>query len=118
NVRQPSAVAKDVALARRLAGDLDNILLKALQKEPQRRYASVERFAEDIRSYLTHLPVSARPDTFGYRAGKFVRRNRGPVAAAIALAVALGAGVIVAAHEAAVARRNFAQARKLAGALI
>ena len=63
------------ALKRLLAGDLDNILLMALRKDPQRRYASAEQFSEDIRRTLTGLPVTARPDTLGYRTAKFLRRN-------------------------------------------
>lgn len=62
-------------LRRRLAGDLDMIVLKALRKELDRRYASVEQFSEDIRRHLEGLPVVARPDTFAYRASKFVRRH-------------------------------------------
>ncbi|HUF02544.1 MAG TPA: tetratricopeptide repeat protein [Aridibacter sp.] len=58
-----------------LRGDLDNIILKALKKEASRRYSSVENFAEDITRYQQGLPVNARPDTFFYRAGKFVKRN-------------------------------------------
>lgn len=63
-------------LRRQLSGDLDNILLKALRKEPERRYSSVEQFSEDIRRHLEELPVIARPDTAGYRARKFIARNR------------------------------------------
>ncbi len=64
-----------------LAGDLDTIALKALRKEPARRYPSAAAFSDDIQRHLDGLPVRARPDTFGYRAGKFLRRNRWPVAA-------------------------------------
>ena len=60
-------------LARQLTGDLDNIVLMALRKEPERRYQSVEQFSEDIRRYLTGCRSRARKDTFRYRAGKFVR---------------------------------------------
>ncbi len=67
-------------LSRQLAGDLDNIALMAMRKEPERRYPSVEQFSEDIRRYLAGLPVVARKDTFGYRAGKFVRRHKAGVA--------------------------------------
>src|SRR5581483_2152350 len=69
-------------LQRRLRGDLDNIVLMALRKEPGRRYASVEHFSEDVRRHLEGLPVTARRDTMGYRAGKFVRRHKAGVAAA------------------------------------
>ena len=67
---------------RLLRGDLDNIVLKALRKEPQRRYASVDHFSDDIRRHLDGLPVQARKDTFAYRAGKFIQRHKLPLAAA------------------------------------
>jgi serine/threonine-protein kinase len=76
-------------LRRRLSGDLDNIVLKALRKEPERRYPSAAALGDDIRKHLRGLPVSARPDTFGYRARKFVRRHAGGVAAVAAVAAAL-----------------------------
>lgn len=80
-------------LARELAGDLDNIVLMALRKEPERRYASAQALAEDIERSLDHLPVRARPDSLGYRAAKFVRRHRVAVpVSALALLLALGAG--------------------------
>ena len=66
----------DRRLARRLSGDLDNIVLMALRKEPQRRYASVELLSEDLRRYREGMPVRARPSTLGYRASKFVSRHR------------------------------------------
>jgi len=69
--------------SRRLAGDLDNILLMALRKEPDRRYESVEQLAEDLRRHLAGLPVVARPDTLGYRTRTFVRRNLAAVSAAV-----------------------------------
>ena len=59
-----------------LRGDLDNIAAKALKKAPAERYASVAAFAEDLRRWLADEPVSARADTWRYRAGKFVRRHR------------------------------------------
>ncbi len=77
-------------LRRRLAGDLDNIVLKALRKEPERRYASAAALAEDLRRHAHGLPVSARPDTFGYRTRKFIRRNAPWVAAATIAFAALG----------------------------
>jgi len=67
---------------RRLKGDLDNIVLKALRKEPSRRYASAEQLAEDIRRHLQGLPVAATPDSLSYRAKKFVQRHRAGVARA------------------------------------
>ena len=76
-------------LRRQLSGDLDNIVLMAMRKEPSRRYASVEQLAEDVRRHLDGLPVIARPDTFSYRAQKFVRRHRFGVASAAVIAVVL-----------------------------
>ncbi len=78
-------------LGRELRGDLDAIALKALRKEPEQRYASVERLAEDLRRHLDGLPVRARRGTFTYRAGKYARRHRGWLAAAAA-AVAMIVG--------------------------
>ncbi|HWS87886.1 MAG TPA: serine/threonine-protein kinase [Pyrinomonadaceae bacterium] len=108
-----------------LKGDLDNIVLKALRKEPERRYESVEQFAEDIRRHLNELPVSARPDTFAYRASKFVRRNRVGVVAASLIFVALIAGILGTAYQARVAQRErgraekrFEQVRKLANNVV
>jgi serine/threonine-protein kinase len=77
------------ALARTLAGDLDTIVLMALRTEASRRYGSAAALAQDIRRYLDGQPVSARPDTFGYRVRKFVGRNRGAVVAASAIAISL-----------------------------
>jgi len=74
-----------------IAGDVDMIVLCALRKEPGRRYASVERFADDIQRYLQGAPVRARPTTFAYRATKFVRRHRLAVAGISAAFVALAA---------------------------
>lgn len=80
-----------VKLRRRLRGDLDTIILKALRREPDRRYASVDQLAEDLERHLDGRPVLARPDTPAYRAGKFVRRHRAGVAAAAALTLAAAA---------------------------
>ncbi len=82
-------------LRRHLAGDLDDVLLKALRKEPARRYSSVASLADDIRRHLDGHPVQARPDTLSYRARKFVSRNAGWVAAAVVAFLALGATTAV-----------------------
>jgi serine/threonine protein kinase len=82
-------------LRRRLVGDLDSILLTALQKEPPRRYSSVEALNEDLRRHLDHLPVNAREDTLWYRAAKFIRRHPGGVTA-IAITGLLGTASTVA----------------------
>jgi len=76
-------------LRRRLAGDLDTMVLKALRKEPNRRYESADQFAEDVRRHLEGLPVNARGDTWTYRAGKFVRRHRVGVASAATFVLVL-----------------------------
>jgi tetratricopeptide (TPR) repeat protein/tRNA A-37 threonylcarbamoyl transferase component Bud32 len=83
-------------LRRRLRGDLDTIVLTALRKEPERRYATVDAFADDIRRHLGGQPVRARPDAAGYRAAKFVQRTRAAVVAAgvAGLVVALGAAAL------------------------
>jgi len=99
-------------LKRRLAGDLDDILLKALRKEPQRRYASVEQFAEDVRRHLEGLPVTATRGTWRYRVGKFVQRHRVGVAATVAVALTLVVGVLATVREASIARAERARAEK------
>jgi serine/threonine-protein kinase len=76
-------------LSRTLAGDLDNIVLMSLRKEPDRRYPGVEQFATDIRRYLDGHPVSARHDTWTYRSVKFARRHRTAVAVSAAALIAL-----------------------------
>jgi serine/threonine protein kinase len=68
-------------LRRQLRGDLDNIVLMALRKEPERRYATVGDLRDDVRRYLDGLPVRARPATWRYRTGKFVGRHAGAVLA-------------------------------------
>ncbi len=76
-------------LGKRLSGDLDVICLKALRKEPERRYASVEGLQEDLRRHLDGRPVEARPDTVGYRTRKFVSRNRGTVLSGTVITLSL-----------------------------
>ncbi|GHC01841.1 serine/threonine-protein kinase [Thermomonas carbonis] len=81
-------------LRRRLRGDLDTICLHALRFDPQRRYRSAEGLSDDLKLHLRGLPVDARPDTFLYRAGKFLNRNRWSASLTVLLiAVALGFGV-------------------------
>ena len=80
-------------LRRGLSGDLDNIIMMALRKEPQRRYESAAQFSADIRRHLDGLPVIARKSTFGYRAAKFVRRNRLGVAAVALIVMTMLGGL-------------------------
>jgi serine/threonine-protein kinase len=95
--RAPAMLADNAArrsatpdrLVRLLRGDLDSIAAKALEKDPQERYSSVAAFADDLRRYLAHEPIGARPASFAYRAARFLRRNRAAVATASAVAAAL-----------------------------
>src|SRR5579859_121531 len=115
----PSDSALERKRARRtLAGDLDNIVLKSLRKEPARRYATVEQFSEDVRRHLEHLPVIARKDTPGYRASKFVMRHKASVAATVAVAFTLIAALLITLREARIAQRRFNDVRSLANSLI
>jgi serine/threonine protein kinase/tetratricopeptide (TPR) repeat protein len=98
-------------LRRRLAGDLDNIVLLALRKEPRRRYASVEQFSQDINRHLSNLPVIARPDTRGYRAAKFIQRHMAGVAAAVLVFLVLSGGIAATLWQAHVARLERDRAR-------
>jgi serine/threonine protein kinase/tetratricopeptide (TPR) repeat protein len=99
-------------LSKRLSGDLDNIVLMALRKEPGRRYASVEQFAEDIRRHLENLPVVARQDTAGYRTSKFISRHKAGVAAAVVVAATLLVGMAVTMREARIARAERVRAER------
>lgn len=87
-----------------LKGDLDNIILKSLRKEPARRYQTVEEFCADIWRYIDGLPVAARPSTASYRASKFFRRNRISVAAALFVLLSLIGGIAVSLQQAQTAR--------------
>jgi len=116
--KKPSAV-------RRLAEDLDHIVLRAMHKDPARRYLSAEQLSEDLRRFLVGLPVSARSDTAWYRVTKFVGRNAKASAAAAALALSLVAGMGATSWEAHVARaeraraeRNLNDVRELANSLL
>lgn len=93
-------------LRRELRGDLDNIILMALRKEPVRRYPSVESFADDIRRHLAGMPVKARRDTIGYRAGKFVSRNKAGVAAGVGIAASILFALASSSRQARRARRD------------
>ena len=94
------------ALARTLKGDLDNILVMSLQKEPARRYAGATAFASDVARYLRDEPVVARPDRWSYRAGKFIRRHRAGVAAVAGLVLTLAAATAITANRMIEARRQ------------
>jgi tRNA A-37 threonylcarbamoyl transferase component Bud32/tetratricopeptide (TPR) repeat protein len=110
---------------RAVDGDLDNILLMALRKEPARRYGSVEQLANDLRNYLSGMPVHARGNSLGYRAGKFVRRRKIEIAAGVLVSCSLIGAVVVSMREARIAeqerqiaQRHFGSVRKLANTLL
>lgn len=119
-------------LEKQLKGDLDNIVLMALRKEPSRRYSSVEQLAGDIHRHLKNIPVLARKDTVGYRTSKFIRRHKAGVIAAVVVTAAILAGSGIALREAHVANqqaeiarqqriraeRRFNDVRKLANSMV
>jgi eukaryotic-like serine/threonine-protein kinase len=110
---RPSMAARSTSsISKPLRGDLDNIILKALRKEPTRRYGGIGAFAEDIRRYLTNRPVHARKDTLVYRTGKLFKRNKLAVAAGLSILLTLIAGIIATAHQARVAQRERAKAER------
>jgi eukaryotic-like serine/threonine-protein kinase len=99
-------------------GDLENIVQMALRKEPERRYASVEQFSEDLRRHMEGYPVAARPATSAYRARKFAGRNKVSIAAAALIVLALLAGIAATAWEARLANQRFNDVRGLASAYL
>ncbi|HYW73465.1 MAG TPA: protein kinase, partial [Pyrinomonadaceae bacterium] len=118
----PPATGSDL---KSLRGDLDNIVLKALRKEPSRRYQSVAEFSEDIRRFIDKEPVSARKDTLTYRGSKFIQRHKMTAAAAAAVVLVLilgGAATAWEAHRArvqrAIAEQRFDEVRQIAHAVM
>jgi len=120
-----TAPTRPSQVERKVDADLDNILLMALRKEPQRRYASVEQLAADLRNYLRGMPVSARGNSLRYRAGKFVRRRRVELAAGVLVGFALLGALLfsmhegrIAEHERHVAQQHFDSVRNLANTML
>jgi serine/threonine protein kinase len=103
---------KPARLQRKLSGDLDNIVLTALRKEPDRRYSSVLQFSEDVRRHLEGLPVVARRATLSYRASKFIERNRVATVFATLALLAILSGLSIAVWQAVVARQQSARAER------
>ena len=110
--------AAPVELRAQLRGDPENITSMALQKDPALRYGSVEQLSADLLRWLERRPVVARPSTFGYRAGKFLRRNTVTTVAFGMLFLALAGGSIVSSLQARRAERRFNQVRELAKTLL
>jgi len=118
---QPPPSEANVAsarLRRQLEGDLDNILMMALRKEPQRRYGSVAQFADDLRRHFDGETAIARPDTFTYRTSKFVKRNQLSLGLGVSLVVAIAAGGYWNVKEGIRAQRRFGEVRSLANSLL
>ena len=116
--QQSDASQSTIRNPQSLRGDLDNIILMALRKEPDRRYPSVEQFSDDLRRHLEGLPVRAHRDTFGYRASKFVGRHKaGVLATALVIAALLG-GMVMTLRAQYRAERRFNDVRQLANALL
>lgn len=112
-------------LKRQVEGDLDWIVMKALEVQRGRRYDTAMALAEDLGRFLREEPVSARPPTASYRIGKFIRRHRGPVAAAcvagfalLAGTIAVGVGLMRATRAEAAAREEAATARQVSDLLL
>jgi serine/threonine-protein kinase len=104
-------------LRHRLRGDLDCIVLEALRKEPERRYASAALLATDIERHLSGQPVSAHPDSRLYRAGRFLARHRLAVAAATVVLASLLGGLLFSVRQARIAERERHKAERVAAVL-
>jgi non-specific serine/threonine protein kinase/serine/threonine-protein kinase len=109
----------------KLKGDLDNIALKAIQKEPERRYNSVAEFAGDIERHLNGLPILARPNTFSYLAAKFFRRNKIAITAAAIVILSITTGLVFTLWQANETRKErdraekrFNEVRKLSNSIL
>ena len=117
-VRRASTVTPERLKQHELKGDLDVIIERAMQKRPADRYVSVAQMSDDIERHLADLPILARPDSTWMRLRRLVRRNTGAVLAASAVVLALAIGGAVATYQALEARRQFAEARQLANAMV
>jgi serine/threonine-protein kinase len=105
-------------LRHRLQGDLDTIVLMALHKEPERRYTSVSRLREDLRRHQEDLPVTARPNTLGYRAGKLLARHRTAAALTLLVVLSLIGGLVGTTWQARKAAREAHTAERITAFLI
>jgi serine/threonine protein kinase len=112
NITPPSKLAPE------LKSDLEMVLMKALRKEPEERYGSVDALTEDLRAYLELRPVQARSGDVWYRTRKLLQRHWASAAATALVIVSLSTGLFVANHERAVAERRFGQLRQLSNRVI
>lgn len=112
------APARPGALQRDLRGDLETVLLKAIHRDPARRYQSVSALADDLQRVLDRRPVSARPDTLAYRVTSFARRHAVGVGATAVIALAIAGGAYTTMAEGRRAERRFGEVRGLANALL
>jgi tetratricopeptide (TPR) repeat protein len=115
--RCPEQAAGDIGAHSGVSSDLDHILRKALRREPEERYGSVDAFAEDIRAVLDRRPVAARSGDVWYKTRRFVRRYWMPLLASGLVLASLGTGLYIANRERTVAQRRFAEVRSLANKL-
>ena len=105
-VRPSQVVRRTGAAWREIAGDLDEIVMTAIRKDPRERYPSADQLAADLQRHLTDRPVTVRPDTSAYRARKLLRRNRGKALAAALILVSLATGTVATFHQASAARQE------------
>jgi eukaryotic-like serine/threonine-protein kinase len=104
-------------IRKHLKGEIDTIIQTALEKDPAQRYISVEQLAEDIRRYLAHMPIQARPASIGRRVAKFVRRNRVLAGVGAIVFVGLVAGILVARYQVQQARLEKSRVERINGFL-
>ena len=105
-------------ITKKLSGDIDAIIYKALHKDPERRYGSVDALITDIQRYQNNLPVFAQPDTFTYRAGKFFRRHKLGIAAVAMIFLVLISGIVTTMWQAEQATQNAREAEQVSAFLV